>query len=223
MTRRLSDLSPEQRECQQARQRENNTRWREAHPGYERQWRQRDPERRRETQRAWRAANPGKAIEYRARAVVDPHRKNVANARWRREHRAEVAAYMAAYRPAYLAAHREEIAAKKRADYAADPARAIRRAEQWKEENPTRARAISVSAAANRRAVECGADGRLSPDDIIELWRRQPDCLGCGDGCGLDHIVPFFHGGTNTTGNLQNLCRNCNSRKGRRMPSEVAA
>lgn len=130
---------------------------------------------------------------------------------------------MTAYRPAYLAAHREEILAKKRADYAADPERAIRRANRWKEENPSRARACRMAAAANRRAAECGADGRLSPDDIIELWKRQPDCLGCGDGCGLDHIVPFFQGGQNTTGNIQNLCRTCNSKKGRRLPSEVAA
>lgn len=193
MSRRLAELTPEQAERQRARQRVYNHRWQDAH----------------------RIGAP--------RRRLTPDERKASQARWRREHRPWIAAYMTAYRPAYLAAHREEILAKKRADYAADPERAIRRANRWKEENPSRARACRMAAAANRRAAECGADGRLSPDDIIELWKRQPDCLGCGDGCGLDHIVPFFHGGQNTTGNIQNLCRTCNSKKGRRLPSEVAA
>jgi 5-methylcytosine-specific restriction endonuclease McrA len=112
---------------------------------------------------------------------------------------------------------------EQRERYLADPARVIRNVGRWKEENPTRARAISVAAGANRRAQDAGADGRLSADDIMALWRRQPNCLGCGDGSGLDHVVPLCRGGQNTTGNLQNLCRSCNSRKGRRLPSEMAA
>lgn len=143
-------------------------------------------------------------------------------ARYRQEHRAEFVAYMAMYRPGYLAEHREEIAAKKRAAYLADPARAIAKATRWKEENPTRARAIHIAASANKRAEECGADGRLSPDNVMDLWRREPNCVMCGDGAGLDHIVPFCRGGSNTTGNIQNLCRDCNSRKGRRLPGELA-
>lgn len=222
MTRRLADLPIEQRDRQRAAQRANNRRWRTDHPDYEREWREKNLDRRRAGQRAWRAANPEKARTYAARRRSDPEQKSAYMARYRREHRADLAAYMAAYRPAYNAEHREGIAAKKSAAYFADPERVIRNVGRWKEEHPTRARAIRMSAAANRRAEACGADGRLSADDIVELWRRQPDCLGCGEGSGLDHIVPFCRGGMNTTGNLQNLCRSCNSRKGRQLPDEWA-
>lgn len=172
----------------------------------------------REYLRAWSRAHGVKARRRQTR-----EERLAAQRAWRRANQKRIHAYMAVYRPTYLAANREEIAAKKRADYAADPARAIRRAERWKEENPTRVRAIHIASTANRRAADCGADGRLNADDVIELWKRQPDCLGCGDGCGLDHIVPFFRGGQNTTGNIQNLCRTCNSRKGTRLPEEMVA
>lgn len=44
-------------------------------------------------------------------------------------------------------------------------------------------------------------------------------CLKCGaaDDLSLDHVVPTIRGGSGRVGNLQTLCRTCNSEKGDRI------
>lgn len=45
--------------------------------------------------------------------------------------------------------------------------------------------------------------------------RDKNKCLCCGgvDKLEIDHIIPISRGGENKIGNLQTLCKNCNSRK----------
>jgi len=66
---------------------------------------------------------------------------------------------------------------------------------------------------ANVAAVKYGAPGRLVVADIRALWDRQPACVSCGNGRGVDHIKALALGGTNTPDNLQNLCPPCNRTK----------
>lgn len=49
---------------------------------------------------------------------------------------------------------------------------------------------------------------------------RDRTCRACGtaNNLSLDHIIPYSRGGKDTVGNLQALCRPCNSRKGARLP-----
>lgn len=70
-----------------------------------------------------------------------------------------------------------------------------------------------TAASANRQSRRLGAVGRLSRADVAQLWARQPVCLNCGRGRGLDHIVPLARGGSNTPDNIQNLCLVCNQVK----------
>ncbi len=73
--------------------------------------------------------------------------------------------------------------------------------------------ALSAACTANKTAAEYGCAGRLTAQDVRDLWARQPDCLHCGEGRGVDHIENLSDHGPNLPGNLQNLCRSCNSRK----------
>jgi 5-methylcytosine-specific restriction endonuclease McrA len=128
-----------------------------------------------------------------------------------------------AYKAAWYLANRARLAAKERERYLADPERAKAKVREWERANPIRTAAHHAAKAANSRARDYRADGQLSPENVLDLWRREPHCIDCGEGRGLDHIMPLSRGGSNTTGNLANRCRSCNSRKGARERRAAAA
>ena len=74
-------------------------------------------------------------------------------------------------------------------------------------------RAAAAATSANKQARLLGAVGTLSAEDVRLVWDRQPLCLNCDEGQGLDHIVAMARGGTNTPDNIQNLCLICNQAK----------
>lgn len=162
-------------------------------------------------QRAYRARHPE-----RARACVrawnerHPERK-------RASHAADYARDPAKYRAkakAWREANLERAQARERAWRAAHSAKMTGYRRAWHDASPTRAKAVRAATTANRRARLAGVDGVITYEVVLEIWRVQTACLGCGVGYGIDHIVPFARGGANTSGNLQNLCHPCNARKG---------
>jgi 5-methylcytosine-specific restriction endonuclease McrA len=71
----------------------------------------------------------------------------------------------------------------------------------------------------NYRARVRLADGQITKEVIglvLEIYGER--CLKCGseDNIQIDHVVPLAIGGDNLFGNLQPLCRSCNSSKGAR-------
>lgn len=111
-------------------------------------------------------------------------RKNASWRRWYKRHRAKEIARSLARKGAVKAGDPFRFAAQKAADHANEDARRL------------------------------GQPHRLRLADILDLFSRQPTCLNCGQGRGLDHIQSFATGGLNTPENIQNLCATCNNRKG---------
>lgn len=67
---------------------------------------------------------------------------------------------------------------------------------------------------ANALARRYSSTDRIKTADVLALWERTPECVDCGHGRGLDHIVPVRLGGRNHPDNLRNLCHSCNCRRG---------
>lgn len=69
------------------------------------------------------------------------------------------------------------------------------------------------------RAKQAGAEGDYTTEQWIALCEQYGNvCLCCGKAKKLtvDHVVPLSQGGSNDIGNIQPLCRSCNSAKARR-------
>jgi 5-methylcytosine-specific restriction endonuclease McrA len=150
-----------------------------------------------------RAARREGRVVY-ARSSRGAAKRAEAAAQFRSTHRDDLAtkarAYYAANREkarSYCAANREKIAIRGKAYIAANP-------------DKTRAKEHL------RRARKMGNGGRYT---FVE-WRAMCAwfgnvCLRCGGSSKLsiDHVVPLAKGGANTIANLQPLCKLCNSIK----------
>lgn len=128
--------------------------------------------------------------------------------KWRQWYLANREVYNA-YQRAYWRARRDYV--RPTPEESAEKRR--KRLQRWREAQPDAVQAGQAAANANKRAKRLGLEGRLSTADVLALWTRQPVCLSCGTGRGVDHVVRFADGGVNAVSNVQNLCRPCNARK----------
>lgn len=77
---------------------------------------------------------------------------------------------------------------------------------------------------ANHRAKKKGYDGTLTVDGVIEVARQCNwvcACCGSNEYIVLDHKTPLGLGGLNTHENIQLLCDDCNSLKGRNSDEDL--
>lgn len=197
------------------------------------QWKARytkDPERGREKTRAWRAANLEKVVEMNRRAKTDARRqreKERSKKRWASltaEERAVCAERTRAWTLNNRA--RANYLAKEYRDRQSPEARE-RRLEKVRIQSAAYAKThpeIAVARAARRRALEAGAEGHYTKEDVKDLIKKQGrNCKYCGvflKKFSIDHFIPLSRGGTNWPENLVLACCSCNSRKHTKMPWE---
>ena len=81
--------------------------------------------------------------------------------------------------------------------------------QKWQRENREHVNLYNQRQRALRSGVESGPYSR---SDIFSMY---PRCLSCGSdqNLALDHVTPISKGGPNVAGNLQVLCKSCNSKK----------
>lgn len=129
----------------------------------------------------------------------------------------------------WQAANRDKVNAVGRKNYAKnlERSRANRRerVRRWYANNPEKARAAAKSyslkhpeakrLSENKRRAKKLGNGvfAILPKEINKLL--SSDCNNCGTNKSitLDHIIPISRGGRHSIGNLQSLCRSCNSSK----------
>lgn len=149
--------------------------------------------------KVWRERNPDKVKAIKRRAYEKRQPQALAYARHYRQGRPEERKRL--WRR-WWQRNAEQYRAKRKQQYADDPAREIARVER-------------------RRARKLAAEGQYSTEQwhaLVTFYCPTGCCLACGEQRSLtvDHVVPLDNGGTNWPDNLQPLCVSCNSSKGTR-------
>ena len=94
-----------------------------------------------------------------------------------------------------------------------NPEKVKERGRKWSQANPEKVAKKNH----NRRVMTTRSAAFLILEKEIKRILRTP-CARCGslDKLSLDHVIPLARGGRHSIGNLQSLCKPCNSSKGKK-------
>ena len=160
-------------------------------------------------QYACKACNRARMLAAKAK---DPSRAKAVRAACRAK--PENAAKELASHKLWLAANKARVAGKSAAWKKSNALRVKAELAEWRLANKERTKIYRR----NRRAKLRAINGRHTPEDIQNLFKRQRgQCAVCRVGVAgcfqVDHVVALKNGGSNGPENLQLLCRSCNQSK----------
>ena len=135
----------------------------------------------------------------------------LANAKkWREANPDKIASYRKNH-PAYYLENREKIVIRQKEWRAENKEKLADYNREWSRKNKDKASIKSHT----RRAKKQG-NGIFAITEKFMKKLYSSACVSCGtsEEIEADHIVPIVKGGRHSEGNLQPLCRSCNSTKG---------
>jgi hypothetical protein len=198
-----------------------------ANPGHARakdkEARERNKEKLKARDKQYRAANKEKvAARKKAYNAANAEKVRKSRAAYNAANKDRIAAYnrankerLAAYHKARYPAKKEELAAKHATYRVANKEKVKAYNDAWRAANPEKSRIAVI----NRRCRLLNAKGSHTEQEWLALKARYGNkCLCCGKPeteakLHQDHVVPLIKGGSNDIGNIQCLCRMCNSKK----------
>lgn len=151
-------------------------------------------------QKKYYQANQEKAIEY-AR-------------QWRKDNPDKCREYHRVYAERYPEKERKRHFLKSRRYALENPEARKLASRKWSSRNKEK---VALKNAERRAKAK---EFLVTEKDIAKI--RSSSCLNCGtsDSISIDHVVPLARGGKHSVGNLQPLCKPCNSSKGAKLMTE---
>lgn len=122
----------------------------------------------------------------------------------------------------YRERHAEAVRIYRAAKYRNNREQQMADAEEWRQANPDRARAIGRNAAHRRRARQYAAEGGHTEREWLDLLvAYEGRCAYCPDLADTrDHVIPVARGGSNSIDNIVPACKSCNCSKGTKLLHE---
>jgi len=209
--------------CARAYSKAYNDSHREERNSYAREYHATHKVERADYQRAYEASRPEvTAAKKRAWHQANAEKGAVSSRKYVKNHPEKVAARAKAYQEA----HKAEISARQRRYRQENAGRVRARNQAYREANLKEVTEYrrgyhkanpeaSVTAAHKRRVHKVGNKSFVvTTKEMKRIWNSA--CVYCGatENINADHVVPIAKGGSHGIGNLQPLCKSCNSSKG---------